>query len=256
MYYIYDGSFDGFLSVVFEAYSRKTDPEAIIPCRPNIQMPLGESITILSDKIKAGRVWSGLEKHTSQKNAHLVNIAFLAEEPQTEMLLWRYLKKIFTANLPDYYQNMLDEDVFELVQMARRVKHEVHRFHGFVRFEKTVDGMYFAPIDPDHDIVRLLTSHFKARYADQPWVIYDTRRNYGMYYDTLKLMEVVLQNPNFDVRTGNLKAHAKDHDQDHYRLMWQAYYDAINIIERKNHRQMKHAMPKRYWKYLPEKDKR
>ncbi len=256
MIYFYDGSFEGFLTVVFEAFRCKQEPEAIIPTRSNIQIPMGEQVTIPRDDQKADRVWMAIKKKTNKKNARMLNIAFFAQEAQKEMLLWRYLKKVFTCSDPGFYQNMLDEDVNGVVDMARRVKREVHRFQGFVRFEKSVDGIYFAPIDPDHDIVRLLTSHFKARYADQPWVIYDTKRNYGIYFDTEKVLEVVIDDPNFDINTGNLKDHAKDHDQDHYRHMWQAYYDAINIIERKNHRQMKNYMPKRYWKYLPEKNKR
>ena len=256
MIYFYDGSFEGFLTVVFEAFRCKTEPEAIISACSNIQIPLGEQITIPRDDKKSDRVWKAIEKKTNIKNARMLNIAFFAQEEQKEMLLWRYLKKVFTLADPGFYQNMLDEDVNGVIDMVRRVKREVHRFQGFVRFEKSADGIYFAPIDPDHDIVRLLTSHFKSRYADQPWVIYDTKRNYGVYYDTDKVMEVVIDNPNFDMNTGNLKEKAKDHDQDHYRHMWQAYYDAINIIDRKNHRQMKNYMPKRDWKDLPEKNKR
>ncbi len=252
--YLYDGSFEGFLTVVFEAFSAKNEPEAIVSLRRNFQMPLGICFTISRDENKAQRVWNGLEKRTHPKNAHLVQVAFLAQEPQTEMLLWRYLKKIFTTDVAGFFQNMLDKDVFGLVQMARRVKHEVHRFHGFVRFQETIDGLYFAAIDPDHDIVRLLTPHFKARYAGQAWVIYDTRRNYGVYYDTNKIMDIVIDNPGFDLKTGALGSHVRTIDQDHYSHLWKAYYDAINIIERQNHRQMKRAMPQRYWKYLPEKN--
>ena len=254
MVYIYDGTFEGFLSVVFEAFRTKTAPLAIIPGRANTQMPLGECVTIPRKEKEAKRVWAGLEQRTGPKYARMVRIAFLAEEPQTEMLLWRYLSKVFTSQVADFCRNMLDADVYETVQMARRVHREVHRFQGFVRFQKTADGMYFAAIDPDHNIVHLLTPHFRSRYEGQPWVIYDTRRNHGVFYDTNQVMEVVLSNPGFDMKTGKLHDHAKDSDQDYYRELWQAYYDAINIIERKNHRQMKRAMPQRYWKYLPEKD--
>jgi probable DNA metabolism protein len=253
--YLYDGSFEGFLTVVFEAFNTKGDPVAIISVRRNVQLPLGDSFPIRSDKKKAQRVWAGLEKRTSPKNARLVQVAFLAQEPQTEMLLWRYLKKIFTIEVSGFFQNMLDEDVFGLVQMARRVKHEVHRFHGFVRFQETADGLYFAAIDPDHDIVRLLTSHFRARFAGQVWVIYDTKRNHGVYYDTQTVMDIVIDYPGFDEKTGALGTHIRSIDQDHYSQLWKAYYDSINIIERQNHRQMKRAMPQRYWKYLPEKKK-
>ncbi len=240
--------------MVFEAYERKAEPQAIIARQREVQIPLGESISIAQEEKKAQRVWNGLEKKTSKKNARLVSIAFLAGEAGKEMLLWRYLQKIFSQGQPGVYQNMLDDDVYELVQMARRVKHEVHRFHGFVRFQQTADGIYFAAIDPDHDITRLLVNHFKARYADQPWVIYDTGRHYGVYWDTNMVMEVMLENPAFDKITGKLDRQARAVDQDHYSQLWKAYYDAINILERQNHRQMKRAMPQRYWKYLPEKE--
>lgn len=256
MYYTYDGSFEGFLTVIFEAFREKTEPEAILPLRGNMQMPLGELTAISRNEEKAQRVWAGLERKTSVENARLVHTAFLAQEAQTESLLWRYLKKVFTSTSDGFYRNMLDEDVFNLVQMARRVRLEVHRFNGFVRFQKTEGGLYFAPIDPDHDIVRLLSGHFKSRFADQPWIIYDTRRNYGIWYDKEVVREVVFDNLSIDLLTGDVAPHVRDIDEPFYCQLWQVYYDAINIKERKNHRQMKHFMPRRYWKYLPEKRKK
>ena len=254
MTYVYDGSFEGFLTVVFMAYRDKTRPEAILPERPGVQMPLGDLVPIRREEEKAQRVWEGLVNRTSMKNARLLNVAFLAEEPGTEMLLWKYLTKVFTTSQPDFYLNMLDDTVFDLVQMARRVKREVHRFHGFVRFQKTADGLLFAPVDPDHNILRLMASHFRKRFSGQRWVIYDTRRNFGIYYDTHRVREIVLENHRVDLRSGNVASEVRDMDEDFYCRLWQDYYNAVNILERKNHKQMTRSMPRRYWKYLPEKN--
>jgi probable DNA metabolism protein len=254
--YTYDGTFEGFLTVVFRAFAGRQRPEAILAERPGVQMPLGDLLPIRRNDTQARRVWEGLEQKTSMKNARLVHVAFLAQEPQTEMLLWQYLEKVFRGGDPGYHLNLLDETVFRLVQMARRVKLEVHRFHGLVRFQKTADGMYFAPVAPDHDILRLLARHFRNRYGGQKWVIYDTRRQYGIYYDTLAVREIVLENHRIDLRSGNLATGVRDLDEDFYCRLWQGYYDAVNILERRNHRQMRRAMPVRYWKYLPEKSRR
>lgn len=35
---------------------------------------------------------------------------------------------------------------------------------------------------------------------------------------------------------------------------WRGFYDAIGIDERKNKKLMQANMPKKYWKYLPEKN--
>ncbi len=253
--YLYDGTFDGFLCLIFKAFEYRSEPAFILPENRNTQLVLGDFIKVVTDPEKAKRVWHGLGNCTNQRNTRLVHVAFLSELPEVEMLLWRYLKKVFRDKSGRFYLNMLDDDVFELVQTARKVKKEVHRFHGFIRFQKTADGMYFAPFDPDHNILRLLAPHFKSRFPQQKWVIYDTRRNYGLYYDCSMVREIILEDHKINFHSGNLAKEVKDLDEDYYCSLWKHYYDAVNILERKNHRQMKNFMPKRYWKYLPEKNK-
>ena len=251
----YDGTFDGFLSLIFHAFENKLQPQKIFPQKQVVHDLFSEIIRVETDTTKSERVWNGLIKKTSAKNARLVHVAFMSELPGVEMLLWRYLKKIFTSNHPDFYQNMLDEDVYEVLQTARKVKKEVHRFHGFVRFQQTADNIFFAPIEPDHDILPQLVPHFKSRYADQRWVIYDTRRKYGIYYNLESVNEVQIENPAADFETETLPKETKDENEDHYLKLWQSYYDSINIQQRSNKKQMARMMPRRYWKYLPEKNR-
>ena len=251
----YDGTFDGFLSLVFYAFENKTEPKEIAKPANVSQDLFSEIIEVETKTAKAERVWKGLVSKSSLKNARMVSVAFMSELPGIEILLWRYLKKVFTSPQKDFYQNMLDEDVYQVVQTARKVKKEVHRFYGFVRFQQTSDNIFFAPIEPDHDIIPLLITHFKNRYSNQPWVIYDTRRKYGIYYDTENVNEVFIENPNLDFETGRLTHKAKDFREDDYLELWQQYYESINIQQRKNKKQMTRFMPRRYWKYLPEKNR-
>ena len=251
--YTYDGSLEGYFTVVFRAFQDKQEPEAILSRNRQLQMPIGELIHVDTNPLEADRVRRGIVKHSDERNARLLHVAFLSEQPETDMLLWRYLCKLFEAPAGHFFKNMLDADVYELVQTARRVRREVHRFHGFVRFQKTADNMYVAAIDPDHDIVKLLGPHFKSRFPERHWLIYDLRRNRGIYFDTREIRAVEMQNPAFDLTKGTLHQHARAMDEDYYVTLWQHYYDAINIMERKNHRQMRASMPRRYWKYMPEK---
>lgn len=248
----YDGTFDGFLSVVFYAFEHKLNPEKISAHAASDLF--AQFAVVATETEKAERVWNGLLKRSSSKNARMVQVAFMSERPGVEMLLWRYLKKIFTSHHKDFYQNMLDEDVYETLQTARKVTKEAHRFQGFVRFQQTVDNIFFAPIDPDHDILPLLITHFKSRYADQQWVIYDTRRNYGIFYDLETVSEVRFENLAADLNTGSIAAEARDEREDFYLKLWQRYYHSVNIQQRENKKQMTRLMPRRYWKYLPEKN--
>lgn len=254
--FTYDGTFEGFLSAVFQAYRDKVQPLSFIDRQNSFQGTFEEMNHAETDNVQAQRVRDGIVKRSGYKNLRLIHVAFLSNDDNAPMLIWRYLQKLFRDDTGTYHHNLLDEDVYGLVQMARQVRREVHRFHGFIRFQLSNEGMYFAPIDPDNDIVRLLAPHFKSRFADQEWVIYDVRRKYGIWYDKQKVHEVCITKPAFDLTAGYIRQQARDLDEDYYRTLWQHYYDAINIIERKNHRQMKAFMPKRYWKYLPEKQPR
>ena len=39
----------------------------------------------------------------------------------------------------------------------------------------------------------LIITHFKNRYADQRWIIYDLKRHYGIFYDLNKVEEITLE---------------------------------------------------------------
>jgi probable DNA metabolism protein len=253
IHYIYNGTFEGFLNVVFRAFENRTQPDQISISGTGGYDLFCDTEEVSADPAKAMRVWQGLIRKTSLKNAQMIHTAFLSQLPGIEMQIWRYLNAIFTTTDGSYYQNMLDENVFQLVQTARKVKKEAHRFLGFVRFQQTPDGVLFAPIAPDHDILTLISGHFKNRYPEQQWVIYDTRRNYGMFYDREQIHEIELENPQMDMQTGKLTQEAKDQLEDYYQKLWQQYYHSVNIAGRSNPRQMSRMMPRRYWRYLPEK---
>lgn len=73
--------------------------------------------------------------------------------------------------------------VLKAAQTVKKVGREKHRMEAFVRFRLTRGGIYFAAIEPDFNVLPLINSHFKSRYADQKWIIYDLKRNFGIAYD-------------------------------------------------------------------------
>ena len=43
----------------------------------------------------------------------------------------------------------------------------------FMRFQKTADQVYFGIMEPLYNVYPLTIHHFRDRFADQPWIIYD-----------------------------------------------------------------------------------
>ena len=231
--FLYDNTFEGLLTSVFEAYSRRTFPDALIVEGEPLPLFHDEVFTVISDEKKARRVWRGLQKKLSQSALACLAQCWLAEEPETAPLLFRYIRKAIDAPR-SIETNFADADVLEFSRMWKRVDWERMRMMQFIRFQKAADGTYF---------------------ADQRWLIYDIKRAYGYYYDLREVWQVTFGEDSREghLVTGMLDESLMDKDEKLFQQLWKTYFKAICIKERMNPRKHRQDMPVRYWKYLTEK---
>ena len=122
-------------------------------------------------------------------------------------------------------------------------------------FQKAVDGTYFAAIEPMYNVLSLVVSHFQDRFADQKWLIYDLKREYGYYYDLSTVTEVRFEEKESHLLTGMLSEDLMMHDEKLFQQMWKEYFKSITIKERINPRLHRQNLPVCFWKYLTEKQK-
>jgi len=207
---------------------------------------------VQSDVQKAQRVWKGMQNKLSGKNKQLPFYAFLSGEPGIEMKIYRFARRLFSVHF-NIETDFGDADVLYLNQTARKVKKEAMRMLQFVRFQRTKEDLYFCGIEPRYDVIPLVANHFQKRYADQKWLLYDLKRNYGVYYDLGKVEEVVLSNETFNRYNGQVQDNILQEGEDFYQVLWKSYFKNITIKERKNLKLQLQHMPRRFWKYLPEK---
>ena len=251
--FVYDHTFDGLLTCLFEAYNRKVFPDLL--CKEGEPFPLfyDEVIFIVTDKEKYNLVWQGLQKRLSATALTNLTYGWLSELPDIDHLLLRYMKKVFDAPT-SIETNFADPDVLELSKIWKKVNNERHRLLQFVRFQKASDGTFFAPVEPLYNVLPLTIPHFKDRFADQPWLIYDIKRKYGFYYDRKTVEEITFSDDSqTHLITGILDKELKDKDEQLFQELWKTYFKAICIKERLNPRKHKQDMPVRYWKLLTEK---
>ena len=252
--YTYDGSFEGLLTVVFEAYERKAWPTAIEQEHLAQPVMFGQTISVVTDEEKVHRVWKGLQKKLSVSALKALYHTYLWEQPGFEMLIFSYIKLAFDSK-ECIEGNYAASCVLQVQQAAKQMFREKHRMEAFVRFQKTADGLFFATISPDFNVLPLIIQHFEKRYADQRWAIYDTRRRYGAYYDLCSVSLVNLEEMAHH-RFGVAAAGIFSEEEDKYKQLWQVYFDYVNIPERKNPKLHLRHVPKRYWRYLSEKQPR
>ena len=252
--FVFDNTFEGLLTSVFEAYSRRVFPDALFPEGEPLPLFHDEVFTVITEEEKAKRVWRGLQKKLSSGALSCLAQCWLAEEAETPMLLFRYIRKAIDAPR-SIETNFADPDVQEFSRMWKRVDWERLRMLQFIRFQKAADGIFFAAVEPEKNALPLAIDHFKDRFADQPWLIYDIKRAYGFYYDLKEVRQVTFEEGSREghLVTGMLDESLMDKDEKLFQQLWKTYFKAICIKERLNPRKHKQDMPVRYWKHMTEK---
>lgn len=249
--YVFDGSFEGLLCAVFNWFERRPgsiklqtaatfQPDAFTPC-----------LHIASERQKADRVWNGLQSKLSKAAIRNFYCTYLSELDEGYTALFEFACYLFTegAAVEKNYGNPF---VLALTKIARKVEREKHRMEAFIRFQQNADGIYYCGIDPDFNVLPLIATHFKNRYADQQWIIYDLKRDYGLFYDLQQVEEINI-NFNQQQQIKDTSGSILSEKEGLYAVLWKDYFKSTNIAARKNTKLHVRHVPKRYWKYLTEK---
>lgn len=242
MIYVTDGSFEGILTAVFEAYKNKEEPRSIVT-KDCFQPTLASEIRYIdTNQEKSDRVYNSIVSKMSYDVLELIYKAWLSEHRDVGAAIYRYIKiglEIGNKVL-SYIQN---PDVQMVNDLCLKVSKEVHLFLGILRFNKLKNGIYYARIEPDNNIVMLIAGHFADRLSDQPWIIHDIKRNFSALFDTNQVV----------FSTDNISIPADYEGDGEFEALWKRYFKAIAIESRINPKLQRSFMPVRYWRNLTEK---
>ena len=240
--YLYDGTLNGFLTIVFDCFSTKTLPQKIfskLEYTPNF---LDTPILIETNFEKADRVFNGIEKNIGYTTLYNTYYAFLSNENEKEMYLLKYLCDGFEFE-PKINNRLTVSYVFKVMNMKKRSFGECHRLKGLLRFQEVGNNLYYASIHPDNNILEPLGHHFINRLPTQNFIIHDKIRNICLLYNgkEYKIVDAI-----------NLKVPNISKEEQKYQELWKLFFQTIAISERKNPRCQMQYMPKKYWKDLIE----
>lgn len=240
--FIYDGSVAGMLSCVFFSYKNRIKPDYV--CTDNIQYSMCDIIYDISrDDINAERVGRKLKSICGNGVLKTITDALRYKDDIKHKIVFDYICEVINTNT-SLRENFINEKSRDFIFMLDKIYLEVHRFTGFIRFMETEDGIFYAPFEPDNDIVDLLMPHFVARYNSMPFILHDVKRNKLAMSNGKEQKTVICNSP--------ITVYLSENEEGFVNL-WRTYYKSVNIVSRKNIKQMKNYMPLRYNKYAPEK---
>lgn len=262
MDYLYDGSFEGFLSCVYMNYYDEK-ASGIYP-RNGYQHELLRPFRIIeTDEAHALRVYEAIESKISTHALKKVYHVFLSNREDKENIALDYVKLGFKLgeSIDSYHSH---PTVFEVQRISQKVSFEVHRLTGLLRFSVLCEvlptynregnlpevafhenhgELLYGKIEPDHDVLELLGEHFSDRFRGDPLLIYDAKRKKALFSAYGQWYIAPLDENSLPDLSEKEKA---------YRQMWKMYFDTIAIKERTNPACQKRLMPVRYWKNLTE----
>jgi len=242
MIMIFDGTFEGFLTAVFDVYYQKVNP-VVIQKADEMQLTLDSEVHYVTTDIKqAARVFSGIKEKVSDTAASYVYHAFLSGEDEKYMDMLSYIKLGF--KLGHMVDSHLKEDCVRRVhKLSKHVGREAHLLHGFARFAETKNGVLYCPISPKNDILHLVADHFVGRLMNEQWVIHDKSRNKAAVYNRSDyIITDVPKDANVQYAEG----------EEETQELWTAFFNALAIESRKNHKLQRQLLPLYFRKNMTE----
>ena len=238
MLYQFDGTKNGFLTAFTKAY---LDEDALLSSK-QIQLCIGQGqVCVETDNTLAEKVENRLLSFDRYCMEDL-DILLRSGMENNEQIAFRYLRLLAKTKAP-VGKRLAELDVFHAVECMKKVRYEIHRFHGFIRFMETASGALYAPFSPDNDICDLLAPYFQRRFPNLPFVLHDVKRGIATVYDGKSIFTAPLNEAQILLSANETE----------WQALWKSYYAAVNIPSRERLQQMKGYMPVRYWKFLPEK---
>lgn len=243
--YLYDGSFEGLLTAIYQSYYLKDKPDKIISekiFQPNL---LDQTYTIETDLEKSEKVYESIYRKISHKALRNVYHVYLSEEEEAATIIYQYLRLGWKIGA-SIESNLLDDRVMAVDKICLKVKKEKHWMLGLVRFQQLVGDFYYAVIEPKYNITGLISPHFLDRMGELNWMIHDKKR---------ELASVCLDRQWVITDLDSNFSPQLDQSEKIYQSLWKEYFANLSIKERHNPKLQRKNMPAYYWNNLIEKQK-
>ncbi len=240
MILVYDGSFEGFLSLVYDVYYKKLTPTKIYKNLPN-EIIFEEIKDIQTSKENSIKVFKAINKIFPKSIVCKILNIFMCDTREFELNLLEYIiigfketKQLFNINIPCvFYLNNLEKELFK----------NVHKMYAFIRFEELEDGSLYGKIESKFNLVYFLGKHFLKRFNNQNFIIHDINRKLAFVKieDNYSIQEVAY----FDepIYSSN---------EQKFQKLWKSFFSGVTIKERINPKLQRQMVPLIYRTYMSE----
>ena len=240
MILVYDGSFEGFLSLVYEVYYKKLKPTKIYKTLPN-EIIFEEILEIQTSEENSTKVLKAIKTKFPKPIVEKILNIFMCDSRAFEVALLEFIiigfkdtKQLFNIN---------NSSVFYLSNLEKELFKNVHKMYAFVRFEELDDDTLYAKLECKFNVVYFLAKHFLKRFNNQNFIIHDINRKIAFIKtkDDYSIQEVAFfDEPNYS------------QTEEKFQKLWKRFFKGVTIEERLNPKLQQQLVPLIYRTYMSE----
>lgn len=240
MILVYDGTFEGFLSLVYEVYYEKLKPIKIYKTLPN-EMIFEEIKIIETMELNSIKVLNAIKaKFPKDIVCKILNI-FMCDTKEFELDLLEYI--IIGFKYTEQLLNINLQSVFYLNNLEKELFKNVHKMTGFIRFEELEDGTLYAKVESKFNVLYFLGKHFLKRFNNQNFIIHDLNR---------KLAFVKIENDFSVQEVAYFDEPIYSQNEQKFQKLWKSFFSGVTIKERINSNLQRQMVPLIYRTYMSE----
>ena len=240
MILVYDRSFEGFLSLVYEVYYKKLKPTKIYKTLPN-EIIFEEILEIQTSEENSTKVLKAIKTKFPKPIVEKILNIFMCDSRAFEVALLEFIiigfkdtKQLFNIN---------NSSVFYLSNLEKELFKNVHKMYAFVRFEELDDDTLYAKLECKFNVVYFLAKHFLKRFNNQNFIIHDINRKIAFIKtkDDYSIQEVAFfDEPNYST------------NEEKFQKLWKRFFKGVTIEERINPKLQQQLVPLIYRTYMSE----
>lgn len=243
--FVYDGSFDGFLCAALRAAGA---PDArIVPFESRAADLFAREEHVPTADAEARGMRRRVVACAGVDELEAMALVHASASSDRHRLLFAYLRDTLRAGR-SIAADAARPQVLAVRKLRDRVSLEIDRFLGFTRFRRVAGDRWYAPVNPDADIVGFIGPHFAHRFPDEALVVHDVNRDVAFWSSRGTCGIADLAGFPAEVRS-RLSADCEPGAEE----LWRTYFAAIANPERKNPRLQRKLMPVRYREFLVER---
>ena len=189
--YYYDGSFNGYLTLLFEVQYNNLQVSGVKKMDKQQAALFPEPDFISTRPDSAQFLWNKLrtQKYSALKTLYF---AFLSEDYQIETKLLAFYKRWQKLD-GDTSEEDLSSTFHHIYNLANAVDREKIKVEQSLMIYPSPDNPCIKMIKPKYNVLPLISRYFRTRYRESEWLICDIRRKYGLHHQQGSLAFITIK---------------------------------------------------------------